>query len=591
MLDFIFGDMVADQERIEKYRRRVRGVRHLSRREPLRARPGDAVRLTLSVGPNIVVQDAFLYYTVDGTDPLGTAGVAEHGSVVKMNPISTAWNMPEWGYIQDFQAEVPPQRSGTVVRYRMSVVSPSGEEIIADDGAYYAYHVDEYEPPAWAREAIIYHILVDRFSPGDGNSWQAVNDVEDVYGGTLRGIHENLDHIAGLGANTVYMSPLFPCSSHHGYDSTDYFEIEPRFGTKQEFKALLDALHERGMRFIMDFVPNHWSCRHHTFQDALSNPDSPYRDWYIFQEYPEEYDCFFKVREMPKINLRNPQARAHILDAARYWLEFGVDGFRIDYAIGPTPDFWADLRAAAKETSPDCWIFGEVIDPPDSQQALVGLLDGCLDFHLLEYLRQVFATKKWDMTQFAAFLQKHFHYFDRDFILPSMLDNHDMDRFLWIADNQTACLRMAAMVQCALPNPPMLYYGTEVGLSQNVGIRDEYGGFGHLGEARLPMLWGAAQDRELYAYFQQLFALRKELGLSAPGELHVDAASIDHLALTLCGAQTCQLLVNRSGSSIEVECGDGFSKALCSSPEGKTSTSDQGVCIFLPAYSATIVYG
>ncbi|NMC46098.1 MAG: alpha-amylase [Chloroflexi bacterium] len=590
MLDFIFGDMVSEGDRIDKYRKMVRGVSHLSHRFPLQAKPGDEVLLRLSSGPEILTKKAFIYYTTDKTDPVGSKGIAQNGCVISMQSGNVNWNMPEWGYVQVFSGMIPAQKSGTVVRYRMSSLSPTGDETFADDGKYYAYCVDDCSNPQWAREAIVYHIMVDRFSPGTGKQWWTVQDVEDIYGGTLKGILEHLDHIQKLGANTLYLSPLFSCNSHHGYDSTDYYAIEPRFGTKEEFRALLDELHQRGMRFIMDFVPNHWSSRHATFQDAISDPGSSYRDWYTFYHYPDDYECFFKVKEMPQINLRNKDARKYMIDAACYWLDFGVDGLRIDYAIGPTPDFWADLRQAIKHTKPDCWIFGEVIDPPDSQQALVGLMDGCLDFHLLEFLRKTIASQEWDLYKFGAFLMKHFAFFPTDFILPSMLDNHDMDRFLWIAGNDIRRLKLATLIQCFLPNPPFLYYGTEVGLSQNCGVRTVYGGQGHLGEARLPMLWGEKQDHGLYEYFQQLYQLRKDLGLHKRREISIKQVTSTELILDLENDPAIELVINNGAEDKHFDLKDSTFKAWFGSLPVEVKKEQKDLHFTLPPYSGVILY-
>ncbi len=122
-----------------------------------------------------------------------------------------------------------------------------------------------------------------------------------------------------------------------------------------------------------------------------------------------------------------------MLDAARYWLEFGVDGFRVDYAIGPAADFWAEFRMITRQTKPDCWTFGEIVDPSDVQMTFAGQLDGALDFILLEGLRQAIAFGRWNGFQLASFLERHQIYFPEDFSRPSFLDNHDMNRFLWAA--------------------------------------------------------------------------------------------------------------------------------------------------------------
>ncbi len=132
----------------------------------------------------------------------------------------------------------------------------------------------------------------------------------------------------------------------------------------------------------MDFVHNHWSSRHETFQDAISDPAVAIVIGIPFT-IPDDYRMFFKVKEIAQINLRN-KMRGNSLIVECYWLDFGVDGLRIDYAIGPTPDFWQTC-GSDQGHQPDCWIFGEVIDPPDSPGSVGGVMDGCLDFHCLSF--------------------------------------------------------------------------------------------------------------------------------------------------------------------------------------------------------------
>ena len=320
--------------------------------------------------------------------------------------------------------------------------------------------------PEWAKSAVIYQVFPDRFFPGTRKEWLKPDTPSGFYGGTLRGITEKMDYIAGMGFNTIWLNPIFPSPSHHGYDATDLFSIAPRLGTLQDFQELVKESHRQGIRLILDFVPNHWSSLHPTFQDAICNPASKYRDWYLFRNYPDEYETFFGVKDLPQLNLRNPETRQHICDAAGYWLDLGVDGFRLDYAIGPSHDFWADFRKATRQVNPECLTFGEIVDPPDVQLSYQGLMDGCLDFMLLEAIRQTFGFGRWNGIKFASFLQRHLAYFLPGFSLPSFLDNHDMNRFLWACGGNKKRLKMAAMCQFMLPGQPVVYYGTETGLSQ-----------------------------------------------------------------------------------------------------------------------------
>ncbi len=530
MDDFIFGTLATDDLRLAHIKARRAGITHNHARTPRDPLPGQPVSLDLTVGPAHLCDQAWIYWTDDGSDPAGEGGVARRGFAAPMEQTGAEWDTLLWGYTRRFRATLPPQPAGTLIRYRIAaapgvqtprrnVSTPddagvsSATEIFADNGAYYAFYVADDPTPAWAQDAIVYQIFVDRFSlppsvssqwgePEGGRGWTP----SDFYGGTLSGITANLDYIASLGANVLWLTPIFPSPSHHGYDAADYFEIEPRLGTKADLRALLDAAHARGIRVLLDFAANHWSSGHATFQDAISNAYSQYREWYNFTRWPEAYESFFGVKSLPQINLRNPAARQHMLDAAACWLDFGVDGYRLDYAIGPTPDFWADFRRVTRQHNPECWTFGEVVEPSDRQLSFEGLLDGCLDFMLLEGFRQAFAFGRWDAHRFADYLDRHEAFFPPSFSRPSFLDNHDMNRFLWAAGGNISRLKLAALCQFTLSGPPVVYYGTEVGLSQERDVRQGTRGIPE--ESRLPMLWGEAQDTNLLDFYRRLAALR-----------------------------------------------------------------------------------
>ncbi len=524
MDDFIFGTLATDEQRVAHTRARLSGVTHDYARSPRDPNPDQAVTLDLTVGPAHACDHAWVYWTDDGSDPHGARGVAQNGFATRMQFVGAEWSTLVWGYVRVFRATLPGQAADTIVRYRLSAGAANGDEVLADGGAYFAYYVSDDPPPEWARDAIIYHVFVDRFSPGAGRAWQQPATPSGFYGGTLRGVTEKLDYIFNLGANTLWLSPIFPSPSHHGYDATDLFDIEPRLGTKQGLRELLDAAHARGLRVLLDLVPNHWSDQHANFQQALADAASPYRNWYNFHNYPDEYESFFGVRTLPQINLRHADARGHMLDASAYWLEFGVDGYRLDYASGPTPDFWAEFRRVTRAVKADCWTFGEVVDPPDLQLSFEGLLDGCLDFMLLDAIRQTFAFGRWDALRFAAFLDAHEAYFPPAFSRPSFLDNHDMNRFSWTVRGDIGSLKLAALCQFTLAGAPIIYYGTEVGLSQERDVRQ--GTRGVPEESRLPMLWGSEQDTQLLEFYRQLIALRNQnacLRRGARRTIHVDA--------------------------------------------------------------------
>jgi len=155
----------------------------------------------------------------------------------------------------------------------------------------------------------MYQIFPDRFFPGNSRPWNSTRSLNDFYGGTIRGILDKLEYIQSLGFNTIWLNPFFKTTSHHGYNASDYYAVEPRLGTMEDIRELITTAHKLGIRLILDFVANHWSKDHFTFQDAQYNPHSQYHDWYFWKKWPDDYECYFNVRELPKINLNNSSAR------------------------------------------------------------------------------------------------------------------------------------------------------------------------------------------------------------------------------------------------------------------------------------------
>ncbi|GAB4574303.1 MAG: alpha-amylase family glycosyl hydrolase [Anaerolineae bacterium] len=538
MEEHIFGTYATDALKLVHHRAVRRGLQHWHQLTPRDPVPGEPVTLTVRVGPEITVTDMAAYFTTDGRLPEGSRGQAHHGQAVRFALAEVQWDTLVWDYLQIWQAVIPPQPEGTLVRYRISAWSPDGPEYFADwpdaqivvekaaeaffhdrpmpevapgdpaEGMHFAYTVDRYAAPDWAHEAVIYQIFPDRFYPGDGRDWLQTEDVSGICGGTLYGVVDKLDYIQDLGATAIWLTPIFPSPSHHGYDATDYRRVDPRLGGDEALRLLVREAHARGIRIILDLVCNHISHEHPIFVDARNNPASPYRDWFTFNDSAVGYRSFFGVRQMPQLNMQNLEAAAWMIDHARYWLEaFDVDGYRLDYALGPGPDFWAVFRDACKRVKPDCLVIGEIVDSPKAIQAYIGRLDGNLDFHIETALRRTYGFGAWPEDQFERFVARHYAFMPRSFVMPTFLDNHDTDRFLYIAGGDKDALKRAAAAQMRLPAPPVIYYGTEVGLSQAQGKH----GLG-LEVSRAVMLWGDDQDRDLLAYYRQIIAERKQRG-------------------------------------------------------------------------------
>lgn len=522
-MDYIFGTLSTEQLRLYRHLLLRRGVQHRYEVAPRYPQDDEAMTLTVQTG-------------VDFAASVISVQVLNDGTVVEFEQVGTEWDTLAWGYTTRWQATLVGYPAGTLLRYQIKAIGVDGAVVYADypdvkasseaagerhfahnlppemeksygnpaQATTFTLPIGQPPAPVWAHEAIIYHVFIDRFYPGDGREWQQPDDLMGFYGGTLRGVLDKLDYIANLGANTIWLSPLFPSPSHHGYDATDFRLVEPRLGSESDLRDLIEAIHERGMRILLDLACNHLSNEHPFFQDALSNPNSRYREWFTFDESDLGYKAFFGVAELPEINLANPDTRDWMIENALYWLrEFDIDGYRLDYANGPDPDFWAYFNRACKVVKPDCFCFGEVIDAPDMVGAYVGRLDGLLDFQLNGALRNTFGWESWDSADYHRFLHAHIAHFPDNFIMPAFIDNHDMNRFITIANGDETALLNALEALLALPNPPVIYYGTEIGLTQ-----PDDGSHGlHL--SRVPMRWDDPQDDPLREKVKALIHQRR----------------------------------------------------------------------------------
>jgi hypothetical protein len=533
-MDFVFGKYINDELKLVHHRTRRRGLQHDHAISPQDPNPGEPIALEVTCGQDLGCASVALYYTLDGSEPAGSRGVAARGAALAFERGESEWDVVAWSYLTRWRTTLPGQPDGTVLRYRIGGWRDGADEVFADwpdvtatgeraaqhffageaipeeltlgdpTGRTFRLHIDRLRPPAWAERAVIYQLFLDRFHPGDGRDWRQTDDLEAICGGTLWGVHQRIDYLADLGIDALWLSPTWATPSHHGYDVTDYDRTEPRLGGDEALRAVIDAAHDRGIRVLLDLVCNHISNHHPIFAAARSDPHSRYRDWFFFDDSPIGYRGFFGTPTMPELNLDHEPARDWMIGIAQRWLrEFGVDGYRLDYATGPGPDFWAPFNAACKAVNPECFTFGEIVDAPDAIRRYAGRLDGSLDFQLNDALRKTYAYGSWSESAFERFLDEHRRFFSADFVLPTFLDSHDMDRFLFSAGGDREALKRAARRQFALAGPAIVYYGTEVGLQQRLSTRDE-----GLAVSRVPMVWGDEQDGELLAFYRSLIRER-----------------------------------------------------------------------------------
>ncbi|MEJ2658325.1 MAG: alpha-amylase family glycosyl hydrolase [Desulfobacterales bacterium] len=380
----------------------------------------------------------------------------------------------------------------------------------------------------WFKQAIVYQIMIDRFAGLKSREWNK----PEFLGGNIKGITEKLGYLKALGVNTLWLSPFYETSAYHGYHVTDFMKVEPNFGTLEDLEELIKKAHDNGMRIIADFLPNHCSSHHPFFLDAQKDKHSKYFKWFTFNPWPREYLCFLDVKALPKLNLDYPEARDYIINAAKYWLSIGIDGFRLDHVIGPKHSFWKYFTTEIKAAYPRAvligeawfegirfdhlktihiknkvmrWLFG--VSQDSVQREYYGELDGVLDFRFLELVKIHIAHSRapGESKNLGAVLKRHFAAYPRDYFLATFLDNHDMNRFLFECSNDVEKLKAAAATQFQFEQPIIIYYGTETGMSHDgsVVINKPYSDL----KARQPMNW-QNPNIEILNFYKELIKNR-----------------------------------------------------------------------------------
>jgi len=355
----------------------------------------------------------------------------------------------------------------------------------------------EIETPAWFDDAILYEIFVRSFYDSDGDGI-----------GDLAGITSQLDYLAELGITAIWLMPIHPSPSYHGYDVTDYFAIHPDYGTLEDMVALVDAAHARGIRVIMDYIVNHAADDHPIFQDAYANPDSQYADWFLWtNDAHTNYRAFAGFRDMPEFNHENPEVYDYVAEIARFWMDLdgdgdysdGVDGFRCDVAKDVPLKTWQALKQETRELNPEVFWLGEVWER-GAQNMLVwydDAFDALFDYPLYHTIANSHDRSLDSMlagfqtpSLVNAIIKGEDNLFPAGYQIVRFLNNHDSHRVMSEVGMDWDRARTAATFYLTLPGTPMIYYGEEIGMLGEKGqgnpYWDEY--------RREPMDWYAAEE-------------------------------------------------------------------------------------------------
>ena len=235
------------------------------------------------------------------------------------------------------------------------------------------------ETPGWARDAIFYQIFPDRFAqsarvakPSNLEPWDSPPSPYGFKGGDLLGVVEHLDYLQDLGVNALYFNPIFQSAANHRYHTHDYYQVDPILGGNAALRTLLDEAHRRDMRVMLDGVFNHASRGFFQFNHIVENgPASPYVDWFYVKQYPlrpyfapkgqQGYVAWWDLPALPKLKVETPAVREFLWDVSTYWMDFGIDAWRLDVMADIDDDeFWREFRRRVKAVNPEAYIVGEI---------------------------------------------------------------------------------------------------------------------------------------------------------------------------------------------------------------------------------------
>lgn len=416
-----------------------------------------------------------------------------------------------------------------------------------------------YKTPDFAKGNIIYHIFVDRFNRADGvktkrkyrlhESFSESPEVvsadgkyyaDDFFGGNFNGIREKLDYLEELGVGIIYLSPIFKAFSNHRYDTGDYLKVDELLGTEDDFKRLLDAAHEKGMKIILDGVFNHSGADSLYFNKfgtydslgAYQSKSSPYYDWYYFKKFPDEYACWWGCDNVPDLNKSNNDYRALVFGkngVVEKWQKLGADGWRLDVVDELPIDFVNLLIKKIKSVNKDALVIGEVWEDASTKVSYGELrpyllgdqLDGTMNYPFMNAI--IAYIRDGDEKFFKDTVQSILENYPKEtvYCLMNSLGTHDTVRIInalsdvrahgWSKTHKLGYklpdseyekakkkLYLASVLQFTLPGIPSIFYGDEAGLQ---GFDDPIN--------RRPYPWGS-EDKEILAHYKKLGRIRRE---------------------------------------------------------------------------------
>lgn len=474
--------------------------------------------------------------------------------------------------------------------------------------------------PDWVKHAVFYQIFPDRFVRSQRSrdsflnntnleAWDAPPTLQGYKGGDLWGVLEELDYIQSLGVNAIYFTPIFQSASNHRYHTHDYYQVDPMLGGNQALRELLDAAHSRNMKIVLDGVFNHSSRGFFFFHDVLENgSNSPWVNWFKIQgwplapydgQLPANYDAWAGIRSLPTFNHDHPDVQEYIMKIAEYWLEFGIDGWRLDvpYEI-KTPGFWQEFRQRVKGINPHAYIVGEVWT--DASAWLDGTqFDGVLNYLFNEAVlafavgdrvvlelvesQSYYPYPPLDAVEYAAKIQNLLELYPWEIQLTQLnvLSSHDTARLMSIANGDQASVELCNLLLFTFPGAPSIYYGDEVGLAGGIDP-----------DCRRVFPLKSDWNQKLLNTHKQLISLRQNhpalrIGsyqvLYAQETVYVFARSLENEGLIIA------VNVGNESIIVNVDCSNLLNKPhQVLFGNGEITWKDHNVCLTIPPRSGLI---
>ena len=442
------------------------------------------------------------------------------------------------------------------------------------------------ETPEWVKNAVFYQIFPDRFARSEKADhargiqfleWGSAPELQGYQGGDLYGVADHLDDLKELGVTALYLNPIFSSASNHRYHTFDYFQVDPLLGGNEALRHLLDEAHTRDMKVVLDGVFNHASRGFWPFHHILENgAESPYIDWFHIQDYPLNpyprsedeslnYEGWWNLPALPKLNTNNPGVRDYIFSVARYWMEFGIDGWRLDVADEiDDNEFWREFRTTVKSVKSDAYICGEVWGVAD--RWLQGdMFDSTMNYvqtkttlsyfgseYLHGYTKENLEIEPMTTAQFMEAIDTNLSHYDDQInqVQLNLLGSHDMARPLWILGGNKKAIQLSFLFMMTMPGAPCIYYGDEIGLSggDDPGCRDAY-----------PWDQPEKQDLEMRSELKEIIALRHQYQALRTGEFKFLGEYSDAVVKyqRQSDEDTLHIIINRSETAQQVELPEG----------------------------------